>query len=163
MRIITVRQPWEQAIVVGAKTVENRTAGIGMSYRGPLALHAGQGWSKRGARDPRILDLFPFTPRASEHELAGPERVAGFAVHPYFPMGEINAVCELVDIHPAAGCCAPWGEDAYVEAGGSLRTNIVHLVLEDVRALDWFIACRGALGLRKPTPELEAEILEATS
>ncbi|MFH1086150.1 MAG: ASCH domain-containing protein [Chloroflexota bacterium] len=40
MKALTIRQPWAWLIVNGYKTVENRSWAT--SYRGPLAIHAGQ-------------------------------------------------------------------------------------------------------------------------
>jgi len=40
MRCLTVRQYWAWAIIAGLKPAENRTWST--SYRGPLAIHAGQ-------------------------------------------------------------------------------------------------------------------------
>ena len=71
--------------------------------------------------------------------------------------GEILGVVDLVDCHPDAGCCRPWGESAYVEHGGRTRRRITHLVLENPRALDKPIPCKGALGLwNVPTDLFEA-------
>lgn len=61
--------------------------------------------------------------------------------------GAIIGVVDIVEAHPAAGCCTPWGETEYAEHGGRQRRDVVHLVLENPRALPEPIACRGALGL----------------
>lgn len=44
MKVLTVRQPWAWAIIHGGKNVENRSRRI--TYRGPLAIHAGLGFEK---------------------------------------------------------------------------------------------------------------------
>lgn len=142
LRGITVRQPWAWAIAVGAKTIENRTALT--SYRGPLAIHAGREWSARGARDPRIRSL-----PGAMFVVSGWEGV---------PLGVIVAVANLVDAHPDSMCCRPWGESSYEEANGGLRTTVVHLVLEDVRALPEPVPCRGMLGLWRPPPDVADEV-----
>lgn len=40
MRILTVRQPWSEAIIFGGKDVENRARNIAGGYRGPVAIHS---------------------------------------------------------------------------------------------------------------------------
>lgn len=130
MRAITVRQPWAWAIEAGHKTVENRTRGT--NYRGPLAIHAGLGWSERGAADPRV----------KAHKGAT------------WVFGAIIALAELEDSHPDTGCCRPWGESQYTEAGGRTRTVLHHLILHDIRPFKTPVPCRGALGLWTPGPDL---------
>lgn len=40
--------------------------------------------------------------------------------------GAIIGIATLVDSHPSAGCCLPWGESEYVEhgAGAAARSSI---------------------------------------
>jgi len=138
MKALTVQQPWAWAIFHG-KNIENRTQQ--WSYRGPLAIHAGMRESDRGIYDPRILDLYE--------------------KHWYDAnLGHFLGVVDLVDCHPDAGCCKPWGESAYVEHGGRERRHIIHLVLENPRELAEPIPCRGALGLWTPPADIR-ERLEA--
>jgi len=47
-------------------------------------------------------------------------------------------VAELVDVHRAAGCCAPWGQDG---------EDVFHWVLEGARPFRVPVAGRGRLGL----------------
>lgn len=149
MKGLTIKLPWSWAVSVGAKTVENRSQGT--RYRGPLAIHAGAGWSKRGASDSRVRAEYL---KAGWTHLHGPTLDAtDFAI--YFR--KILAVAELVDCHEAqplprldgtAGvCCEPWGEAQYVEAGGRLRLVIFHYVLEVVRRVPNPPEYRGRLGL----------------
>ncbi|EFQ84750.1 hypothetical protein HMPREF0063_10091 [Aeromicrobium marinum DSM 15272] len=49
MRVLTVRQPWAWAIIHGGKDVENRVRTLG-PYRGPVAIHAGRGWSEHACQ-----------------------------------------------------------------------------------------------------------------
>lgn len=151
MKAITVRQPWAWAIAWGGKTIENRTQQF--TYRGPLAIHAGAGWSEHGQSDPRVLEALD---RVSCERGAGRVHVGDLAQH----AGCIVAVAELVDVHPDAGCCRPWGESTYVEASGRRRTVVRHLVLEEVTALEDPIPVRGALGLWTPPADL-LELLAA--
>jgi hypothetical protein len=149
-RAITVRQPWAWAIAEGGKLVENRSRGT--RHRGPLLIHAGVGWSTRGASDARLGAAFGVA-----WGLTYPEDHTGPYVReegPAFYRGRVIAVAELVDSHPASGCCAPWGEQSYAEAGGKAVTTVHHLVLEDVRPLAFPVTARGQLGLWTPAPEV---------
>lgn len=144
MKVLTVQQPWAWAIFHG-KTIENRTQQ--WTYRGPLAIHAGQRWSERGAQSPLVRDAFR---RDEPHYNGG--KLPSWLFHSAVILG----VVDLVDVHPSAGCCEPWGESAYVEHGGRERRQIVHLVLENPRLLSEPIPCKGALGLWTPP----ADVLE---
>jgi hypothetical protein len=140
VRAITVKQPWAWAIAHGGKTIENRSQGT--RYRGTLLIHAGKAWSDRGADDERVLAAWD----PLDDGLAWPTS--------NFPAGVVIAVALLVDSHPDAGCCRPWGESSYTEAGGRERTVVHHLVLEDVVPLDRPVPARGALGLWRPPAEV---------
>lgn len=147
LRALTVKQPWADAIIDGHKPVENRSAGFPMGYRGVLLIHAGKAWSDRGAHDPRMLAAYPDEGHLSRgHTMrhAGPRGRYPFA------FGMVIGSVEVVDIHPALDCCAPWGEGSYEETGGKVVTNVTHLILE--RPVRWQrpIAMRGALGLWRP-------------
>lgn len=172
MRAITVRPPWSWAIAHGGKHTENRSAGFPASYLGPLLIHAGHSWSTRGAADERVLSAWV---KGSTNGLVGPlpkpERVGGVRVHPSYayrnPSSRIQiatvvALCELVDVHPDAGCCRPWGESEYVGFDQQLHRNVAHLVLGKVRPLpDGGVPWRqGRLGLWKPPPELVEDVYD---
>lgn len=153
MKALTVRQPWAWAIAAGVKTVENRTRGT--LHRGPLAIHAGQGWSERGLISPLIRADWRTAadPRLLEDEWADS-----------FTRGAVVAVAQLVDSHSAEspavvrqadgswvsedGCCTnPYAEFVvYVDDQRDTTRDVVHLVLADVVALDEPVRCRGALG-----------------
>lgn len=145
-RAITVRQPWAWAIARGHKFVENRSRGT--SYRGTLLIHAGQAWSDRGATDERVLGAWE------------DQRMPGDPSYPIgtspFEFGAVIAVASLVDSHPDARCCRPWGESEYREGDGDLRTVVHHLVLEDVVPLERPVDAKGALGLWRPSPDVVA-------
>jgi hypothetical protein len=80
--------------------------------------------------------------------------------------GAIIGVVDLVDVHLAdqighgdgagtAICCAsPWAQTSYDDP---LNRDIVHLVLENPRALPEPIKMRGALGLWTPPNDLHLE------
>jgi hypothetical protein len=166
MKALTVQQPWAWAIFHG-KTIENRTQQ--WSYRGPLAIHAGARWSERGCADDRVLRAY--TAWLGFERWEGP--FGGSTYGPIDPsydtdgelieLSSIVGLVDLVDCHPDAGCCQPWGETAYVERGGRERRHIIHLVLENPRELPAPIPCRGALGLWTPPEDIRAQIEEAAS
>lgn len=152
MKAITIRQPWAWAVAIGAKTIENRTRGT--SYRGPLAIHAGRTWSARGGGSQLVQAALADAGIRPPIEPDFHSRV--------FAYGAVIALAELVDSHPDTGCCRPWGESQYEEAGGRTRTVLHHLVLEDIRALTPPVPARGALGLWT-VPDGLLEQLRATT
>ncbi|OCB46671.1 hypothetical protein A5721_10795 [Mycobacterium vulneris] len=139
MKALTVQQPWAWAIIHGGKLIENRTQL--WSYRGPLAIHAGARWSDHGGNSELVDQAWKdATNDCAPAEYSHTSRL-------WTARTEILGVVDLVDCHPDAGCCRPWGESAYVEHGGRQRRRITHLVLENPRALPEPIHCKGALGL----------------
>ena len=157
LRAITIRQPWAAAVACGAKTVENRKRGFPTWYRGPLLVHAGAGWSKRGGADHRVLDLFRLDPAViMEGELDEDLRLK--PQQPRFPRKAALAVTELVDVHHAEdGCCdTPWAEYVYTGSDGVVVDRVSHLVLADTVALPEPVECTGQLGLWVPDPLLVA-------
>jgi hypothetical protein len=133
-----VQQPWAYCIARGAKRIENRSRST--SYRGPLAIHAGLGWSTDGARDERVLRLLTrhMTPKQQR------ARVVLAGDHPgRIVFGKILATSELVDCHRADGCCSPWGDP--LESG--LGRPVWHWVLSGIRVLPTPVPASGQLGL----------------
>ena len=145
MKALTVQQPWAWAIFHG-KAIENRTQQ--WTYRGPLAIHAGLRWAGSGADSPLVQDVYERADRIGGAIVGGGRGV----------LGAFLGVVDLVDVHPSAGCCAPWGESAYVEHGGRERRQIVHLVLENPRLLAEPIPCKGALGLWTPPADIAEQL-----
>jgi hypothetical protein len=139
MRALTVHQPWAWAIVHGGKNIENRT--IRWTYRGPLLIHAGLRSSASGLRSNLIRQT------RAEHRAAGGD--------PTLHTGCIIGIVDLVDVHPEHGaCCAPWGETRRLdESDGATRGGLVHLVLDNPRALDP-IPCTGMRSLWHPPPDI---------
>jgi len=142
---ITVYQPYAWGIAYGGKGVENRGETFRYRYRGPLAIHAGVRDSARGHRDPRII-----------RALATVDDTHGLA----YDYGAIIALADLTEIHDADDCCAPWGETQYVRGDGKV-IGCRHLVLENVRALEMPIRCRGFQGLWWPATEVQEQLRAA--
>ncbi|PPI89218.1 ASCH domain-containing protein [Nocardia nova] len=116
-RALSVRRPWANLIIAGHKSVENRSWGT--DHRGRLVIHAGKTWVPEGAA------------------LAAAEGLDGFGDRAGCPAG-ILGVVRLIDVHPAAGCCAPWG---FQEPG------TWHWVLADPKPLPEPVPAPGRLGL----------------
>lgn len=144
LRAITIRPPWSEAVADGHKPIENRSKGFPKTHRGLTLIHASQKLSVRGWNDDRIRPLYP-------------DVYTGDAT---WSAGKVIAAANLVDVHPAAGCCEPWGEQAYRDANDHVTTDIVHLVFEDAVRLRP-IPTRGALGLWRPDPDLQLEVAHA--
>lgn len=162
MRCLTIQQPWAWAVFHG-KCIENRTQL--WSYRGPLAIHAGQRFSDRGGADERVIGAFTVDQRRNtvRRERSAPCRGGIRLQRSDFGdnYGVILGVVDLVDVHPDAGnCCRPWGESAYVEHGGRNRRDVAHLVFEDPRELADPIPCQGALGLWTPPSDIVEKLRE---
>jgi hypothetical protein len=136
VKALTVQQPWAECIARGAKLIENRSRPV--SHRGPLSIHASLRISEQAMNDPRVqleLTRHVHTPgsRGWDTGIVTPQR--------WQRVGVVVAIVDLVDCHPAAGCCKPWGDDVYNGKPAH------HLVLEDARRLVVpFLAC-GRLGL----------------
>lgn len=126
MRILTLRQPWATLVAIGEKTVENRRWST--SYRGPLAIHAGEAWDPAATGDPLVEEAL------TEHGLTRAD----------LPHGVVVALAELTDAHQSAGlCCVPWG----LQDGG-----YQHLLLADIRQLREPVKMTGRLGLTRLDP-----------
>lgn len=147
MKALTVQQPWAWAIVHGGKDVENRTQA--WSHRGTFAVHAGARLSDRGADSPLVQRAMGDAMRADQLPID-------------LVFGAVIGVVDLVGAHTAhEGCCdSEWGEQAYDEHGGRTRRDIVHLELEQPRALVEPVPCRGALGLWTLPQEVLDQVLE---
>jgi hypothetical protein len=140
VRGLTVRQPWCQALVDGHKPVENRSQGFPKGWRGLVLLHAGRQVAVNGLVDGRIRRAYPLQ-RA-------------------WDTGVVLGVADLVDVHLAAGCCAPWGEETYLPANPEARPpgRVTHLVFERVVRLPTPVLAHGALGLWRPDQDLVVEV-----
>lgn len=163
MRAITIRQPWAWAVILGGKNIENRTqlgmwrAAVGQT----VAIHAGAQLSDHGMTDLRVghalrdrghlhVPTGPFDPPG----LSGLNAILGAPMH----MSAILGVVDVDDVHPAAGCCDPWGEQDYWDADGDYRPNVIHLVLTNPRPLPVPIPCRGKLGLWHLDPDVDTQV-----
>lgn len=120
MKALTIKQPWADAIAHGTKRVENRTWTT--RYRGSILIHAGVAYDQTAGRT--VPDL------------------TALADWPDY-RGAIIATAELVDIHPAAGCCTPWGEP-----------DVYHWQLANVYALPEPVLTKGRLQLWTPVPAI---------
>jgi hypothetical protein len=160
MKVLTVREPWLTAIVIGAKNVENRGLGLLPSFErligARIGLHGALGWSARGAQDPRVCAAL------GGGLLRRPEKVAGYNVHPRCEgFGLIVGTATVVDAHPQSefcdpDVCFPWGESQYLRTDGSWQRGVLHIVFDRAVPLDCVIPARGRLGLWESTELDEA-------
>ncbi len=147
-KAITVRDPWGWAIAYSTKRTENRSRQT--SYRGPLAIHVGLGWDEAGAASRLIqtawrdwANTVPLHPGPGVEYSGYPGKLVRNGL--WLDPGHIIAVANLVDCHPAAGCCQPWGEG-----------EGFHLTLADVQRVRK-VAAKGQLGLPWTLPDHIAE------
>lgn len=154
MKALTVQQPWAWAIIHGGKNVENRTQL--WKYRGPLAIHAGARWSSRGGESKLVRDaIAPYLTFGQFQRPVDPAEHKG-----RIAFRAIIGLVDLVDTHVAdPGCCdSPWAEHEYTEYRPPIqRRDIVHLILENPRAVDP-IDCPGRLGLWNLPADIEATL-----
>lgn len=148
IRCLTVRQPWAWAIAHAGKTVENRTHRT--EYRGPIAIHSALTWSQPGLEDRRV--------RAALTRYARRRTFTADLIELAADAGVIIATATIVDCHPSAGCCDPWGEDYFTDADGNIHADVWHWVLDRIRPLREHVPARGQLGLWKPGPAVLAEL-----
>lgn len=151
MRILTVRQPWAEAIIFGGKDVENRVRNVAGGYRGPVAIHAGlafdNDWQSAALDDAM---------RLGRAVAARTGATVPWREH----SGAIIGVVDLVDVHRANGdnpgemnLCAPYGLcSPWAEPKG------LHLALANARPLVTPIPFKGALGLRHLDDDTTARI-----
>ncbi|MFD0366314.1 ASCH domain-containing protein [Nocardia sp. GCM10030253] len=132
LRVLSVRRPWANLIVAGRKTVENRSWST--AYRGRLVIHAGRTWVPAAAELSRTLGI------------------TGFDAANGSPGGFLGTV-EVLDVHPAASCCAPWGFQ---------DPDTFHWVLGGAQPFDEPIPGLGRLGLYRAPDHLLDVVLGTT-
>jgi hypothetical protein len=152
MRILTVRQPWSEAIIFGGKDVENRTKNLAGDYRGPVAIHS----AKRPATPEEWRAFDSIYPDAML-------RMAESVPWSQEEYGVIIGVVDLIAVHDA-GICTAWGllKPGIVDHSWCspwAEPDVKHLVLANQRPLSEPIPYRGALGLRRLDNETTARIL----
>jgi len=159
VRVLTVKQPWAWAIVHGGKDVENRVRSLG-PYRGPVAIHAGLGWSEQGAEDTEVIravvsELNGW--RASDLELWGADTIE--PDDPRFVRGAvIGVVNRWAEHRPRPGCCPNLGVRPF--GGPWAMADHWHSNLSDPRPLPRPIPATGRLGLWRPDDDLLTAITE---
>jgi hypothetical protein len=144
MRILTVRQPWGEAIIFGGKDVENRLTNIAGDYQGPVAIHT----SKRVPKPEEWLEFARTYPEAMDRMM----REAPWNQEEH---GVILGVVDLLGAHLCVGHCSDWALPTMTDP---VYRDWWHLELANPRPLREPIAFKGALGLRKIDAETISEI-----
>lgn len=134
MKAITVRQPWASLIAAGVKTIETRPRPT--SYRGRIAIHAGQVWPKQGTvlgdwqvdwgLDPSHRATISGTPHMGDgcgyllvHYADGV--IGAPAALPLY-LGAVVASAVLTDCVPVVADTTRWEEGTTVSVGpGNLK------------------------------------------
>lgn len=172
MKAITLTQPYATLVALGAKAIETR--GWALSYRGPLAIHAGKNLGPVGgkaglgalvASEPfftTLVDTVEHTPGVSLVD-----QVVGS-----LPLGAIVAVVDLVDCVSTAMLAQVreigrhretvdviWQMTDRERAFGDYSPGRYGWLLDDVQRLGEPVACTGRLGLWDVPAEVEARIL----
>lgn len=159
MKAITLTQPWATLVAIGAKQLETRSWQT--KYRGPLAIHAGQGLGPVGGKI-GLMGVVANEPFLTVLQAWHPNTV----VRPdyWLPRAAIIATCSLVD------CCMIGvlddGTPTYMafdefppvltavqepeRSFGDYRAGRYAWILANIRALSEPIPCKGALSLWEP-------------
>lgn len=128
MKVITLHQPWAQAIALGLKHYETRSWGT--RYRGPVAFHAAK----------------TIPPYAREIARTFTERYGPL------PLGVVVAVAELVDVHAAERVAGLSPREALF---GNFDPGRLAWELQGMQRLAVPFPLRGVQGLVSLTPECE--------
>lgn len=146
VRGLTLLRPWDRAILLGPKDVENRPRRWGVPAAGLLvAVHAGHGWDALGesvipTRWPGALDIPGWSKAA-----------AGGGTGHAFPAGALVGLVWMfppLELHQVAGRSV-WATGPWCYPLGP-RVQLARPV-----------PCRGALGLWRVSPGLEEELVRA--
>ena len=148
MRALSIRQPWAFAVVVGAKTVENRT--WSSTYVGPLAIHASQREDREAVRDVLRLIYGQLRPRFDMerlHQLYEEYKRPGCVV------GQVDMT----------GCTRGGDTGVWDEAMVRWFEGPFGFVFENARIAAQPIPFRGRLGLWElPSGAITGELIEGS-
>ena len=126
MKVLTVRQPWADAIAHGTKRTENRSWKPPTKHIGAqILIHAAATNDKKAV----------LPPEANIGQAFGRIPIARHSA--------IIAVATLAGCHFDAGCCEPWGMADYY-----------HWELADVFALPEPVPAKGQLGFWTPDSDI---------
>lgn len=132
MRALTLTQPWASLVAIGAKRIETRSWPT--AWRGPLAIHAAQG--------------FPAAARRCCYEQAFRIVLDWHELNPAnLPRGVVLATCRLVDCVPTEDAELLSGLTWFESSFGDYSPGRWAWVLDDIQPLAHPVPARGALGL----------------
>jgi len=129
VKALSLTQPWATLIAIGAKRIETRSWSTG--YRGPLAIHASQGfpgWAKDVCREEPLRRML---------------LAAGIAGVCDLPRGAVIATCRLGGCLPTK-IFSPSGQEREF---GDYGPGRFAWMLDSIVALPTPIPAKGALGL----------------
>jgi hypothetical protein len=136
MKALTVRRPWANLIMLGAKDIENRSWETRL--RGPLVIHAGQRWDPGGVALARTV-----CPRRNDEPFKR-------ALDSHTASQGYLGVVLLIDI------CDASIDNRQCSCGLWASAGQYHWQLAMPRRFDLVIPGPGGLGLRAAPPEVEA-------
>lgn len=137
MKLLTVRQPWAQAIFEAGKTIENRS--FPTDYRGTVAIHAARADDDRALSHARTRDALRALLR--EHEQCDYD----------LEHGVILGTVELVVCAPRRQYITRANQWAQANAG-------FYWQLDEPRKISPTIPIRGQMGLREVPEHIETVI-----
>lgn len=156
MKALTLTQPWATLVAIGAKRIETRSRKT--NYRGPIAIHAGNGLS--GMTEEAYRALARSQPYFGPALHAGGYPMAGIKHLDNLPRGAIVAVGRLVGCESTEWLCENngaykliggwryhWALTEQESAFGDYSPGRFGLLLLDVKPLAEAIPAKGALGL----------------
>jgi hypothetical protein len=139
MKVLTLTQPWASLVAAGAKRLETRSWST--PYRGPIAIHAAQGFP-RGAVETCFMAPFAGTLKVTVDGPFAPRSL---------PRGAIVCTATLAEVAPTDSATVR----AWLRRGpeherffGDFTPGRFAWLLTDVHALSEPVAHRGAQGLR---------------
>lgn len=152
MRGLTLHRPWDWAMALGGKDIENRTwPPPAMALGGArIALHAGQTNDEQGAQTIRAILGLTEVPKSAPSVIVATTRVVGWVLLAHDPSESSSVVHSTSEMAPgviAEALASPWLFGPYA------------WVCRDTVALPEPVQCRGAQKLWLLAPHVEREVL----
>lgn len=116
MRAITLRPPWGWLAVTGSTLAVTLTTDS--TVRGLIAICSGGPYDLSAERQDHVRHALGCTCSGDPLDIASstcPYHRAGSRLRDEVVQctGGIIGIAQLVDVHPARGCCGPWGSEGF--------------------------------------------------